>query len=446
MAQRRRRADGLQKHSSRRWLSQMPSMVCKTIRAGSVSDGKPSVAQASGSYRFGYNCLMTHYALSLKQPWAALLVHGLKTIEVRRWRTKHRGRLLIHAARVPDDRAEAWAHVPKEWLETAQLLGGIIGAGELTDLRTYRGPEEFRADQRYHLNEPSWFQPPQLHGFVFTHLSVLPFVPFPGKTRLFKMEWDESEGALTDCSYDEVCAGPRTQLLVSVRNAGEVEAAVAGGADLIDVKEPELGSLGPPTREILAKVVAEVAGRRPVSAAMGELLDSFWKEPIVLPGLTYAKWGLAGFQRHAPLVWRWELDFAAKRLAEVNPECRAVAVAYADWKRAQAPSPRDVLSLATRLRLGAFLLDTWQKDGATLLDWLSLGEIQLLRIQCRSAGIPIALAGSLGETEIQTLLPLRPDWFAVRGAVCQGRQRGGVIDEGKVRQLVEMIHPATPAN
>src|SRR4051794_31022472 len=54
------------------------------------------------------------YALSLKQPWAALLVHGVKTIEVRRWPTARRGRVLIHAARVPDDRPEAWSRVPEE--------------------------------------------------------------------------------------------------------------------------------------------------------------------------------------------------------------------------------------------------------------------------------------------------------------------------------------------
>src|SRR5204863_2700985 len=38
------------------------------------------------------------YALSLKQPWAALLVHGRKSVEVRSWPTARRGRVLIHAA------------------------------------------------------------------------------------------------------------------------------------------------------------------------------------------------------------------------------------------------------------------------------------------------------------------------------------------------------------
>ena len=72
-------------------------------------------------------------ALSLKQPWATLLVHGRKTIEVRRWSTKRRGLLLIHAARVPDKRAAAWKHVPPELESVARINGGILGAGVLTD-------------------------------------------------------------------------------------------------------------------------------------------------------------------------------------------------------------------------------------------------------------------------------------------------------------------------
>ena len=390
--------------------------------------------------------MVTHYALSLKQPWAALLAHGLKTVEVRRWPTAHRGRVLIHAARVPDERPEAWSHVPPELLEAAQLLGGIVGAGELTDCLTYRGVDEFRRDQARHLNDPSWFRPPRLYGFAFGNLQLLPFRRHSGWMRLFKMEWDESATALTVPRRDVVIASLGPRLLVSVRNAAEVEAAVAGGADMIDVKEPGRGPLGPADASVLGEVIAEVAGRRPVSAALGELLDSFWKHPSVVPRLAYAKWGLAGFQRHAPLLWRWHLTYAAQRLAEVNPECRPVAVAYADWKRAQAPPPEEVLTLAAQLRLGALLIDTWQKDGSTLLDWLPVGEIGCLGERCRTAGVPLALAGSLGLAEIRTLLPLQPDWFAVRGAVCRGRQRGAAIEEDKVRELAEAITPARTAS
>ncbi|HEY7309443.1 MAG TPA: ASCH domain-containing protein [Gemmataceae bacterium] len=133
--------------------------------------------------------MATQYALSLKQPWAALLAHGLKTIEVRRWPTARRGRILIHAARVPDERPEAWAHVPPEMRETAQLLGGIVGAGDLIDCLAYRALDAFQADQPHHLNDPAWFQP-TLYGFRFSNLTVLPFRRYPGWMRFFAVEED----------------------------------------------------------------------------------------------------------------------------------------------------------------------------------------------------------------------------------------------------------------
>jgi hypothetical protein len=127
----------------------------------------------------------TLYALSLKQPWATLLVHGLKTIEIRRWPTARRGRILIHAAKVSDQRREAWARLPTELRREAELVGGIIGVGDLTDCRTYRAIETFTADQRQHLNEPAWFKGPVLYGFVFADLHQQPFRPYPGWMRFF---------------------------------------------------------------------------------------------------------------------------------------------------------------------------------------------------------------------------------------------------------------------
>jgi hypothetical protein len=133
------------------------------------------------------------YALSLKQPWATLLAHGRKSIEVRRWPTARRGRVLIHAARVSDPRPEAWALVPEELKESAMQVGGILGAGDLIECRTYRTPAAFVADCDHHLNDPSWFHPSGLYGFVFTNLTVLPFRRYPGWMRFFRVE-DGSAG------------------------------------------------------------------------------------------------------------------------------------------------------------------------------------------------------------------------------------------------------------
>ena len=55
-------------------------------------------------------------------------------------------------------------------------------------------------------------------------------------------------------------------LLVSVRTADEVAAALDGGADLIDVKEPAKGPLAPAEAEVVAAVIDAVDGKVPVSA------------------------------------------------------------------------------------------------------------------------------------------------------------------------------------
>lgn len=39
-------------------------------------------------------------ALSIKQPWASLIVEGIKDIENRNWRTNYRGRIYVHASKV----------------------------------------------------------------------------------------------------------------------------------------------------------------------------------------------------------------------------------------------------------------------------------------------------------------------------------------------------------
>jgi hypothetical protein len=125
------------------------------------------------------------YAISLKQPWAALLVHGRKTIEVRRWPTARRGRVLIHASRVSDDRPGAWNQVPPELAASTRLVGGIVGAAELVCCHAYHTGEGFLADQSRHLNDAAWFQGPVMYGFAFENPAVLPFRPYSGWMRFF---------------------------------------------------------------------------------------------------------------------------------------------------------------------------------------------------------------------------------------------------------------------
>ena len=134
---------------------------------------------------------MRYHVLSLKQPWAALLAAGRKTVEVRRWQTAYRGLVLIHAARIPDPREQAWSHVPADLLEQTRHAGGIVGVGTLSAIEVYRTPDEFACETAQHLNDPSWFEPGGLFGFSFVDLRPTPFRRLTGQVRLFHCEMDD---------------------------------------------------------------------------------------------------------------------------------------------------------------------------------------------------------------------------------------------------------------
>lgn len=224
-------------------------------------------------------------------------------------------------------------------------------------------------------------------------------------------------------------------LLVSVRSVVEAEAALVGGAALIDVKEPARGSLGRADPATIADVLGYVADRRPVSAALGELID--YKHTVMTPGLSFVKWGLAGCAQLAD--WHERLFRAAGQIREESPDCQPVAVVYADWQRAEAPSPPAVLEVAAKLRCGALLIDTFVKDGTNLLDCMPLPEIVRLSQQCHHVGLPVALAGSLDVKQIRELVAAEPAWFAVRGAVCRDGRRDQDICPDRVRRLADLI-------
>jgi uncharacterized protein (UPF0264 family) len=211
-------------------------------------------------------------------------------------------------------------------------------------------------------------------------------------------------------------------------------AAVAGGADLIDVKEPTRGAMGRADDAVIAAVIRNLAGRRPVSAALGELTLN--APPCALPGLRYVKWGLAGCGSNAA----WQDILVGKLANAASSACNLVPVAYADWHNAAAPSVEEVCGFARRCG-GVVLIDTFEKTfGASLLDYLSLRELTEVCAWCHAEGIQVALAGSLGPRQIHSLKAARADWFGVRGAACVGGQRDAAVSARKVRELADLVH------
>ena len=67
--------------------------------------------------------------LTIKQPWASLIVNGYKEYEFRSWKINYRGKILIHAGmRLEKDMAERFKQYSLDY-----TLGAIIGEAELVD-------------------------------------------------------------------------------------------------------------------------------------------------------------------------------------------------------------------------------------------------------------------------------------------------------------------------
>jgi (5-formylfuran-3-yl)methyl phosphate synthase len=225
-----------------------------------------------------------------------------------------------------------------------------------------------------------------------------------------------------------------TRLLVSVVDAAEARIALEAGVDLVDVKDPTKGSLGAPDSGTIAGVVAEIAGRLPVSVALGELRDWVHMRDLAsLARVRYAKLGMAGLDGEADWPWRWE-----NALRQLSPNVQAVAVVYADWPAAAAPEPARVLAEAERLGCAAVLVDTFDKSGGSLVDWWDLETLASFTASIRRRGMLAVLGGSLSFETVPRVAAQGPDYIAVRGAVCRAG-RAGPLAAGRVRRMAGLL-------
>jgi len=133
-------------------------------------------------------------ALSLRQPWAWMVVHGGKTLENRKWRTHRRGAFIVHAAkgmtRAEYDDAVAFASVadPRVVVPAfADLVrGGFMGRACIVDVI----PPCFVPGAPLTLFSKvcthRWHMPEQF-AFVLEDAAPLPFVPWKGELQFFNV-------------------------------------------------------------------------------------------------------------------------------------------------------------------------------------------------------------------------------------------------------------------
>jgi uncharacterized protein (UPF0264 family) len=225
------------------------------------------------------------------------------------------------------------------------------------------------------------------------------------------------------------------RLLVSVTTADEARLAVAGGVDIVDVKNPAEGSLGAPAPAVIEAVRAAVPPELPVSAAIGDMPH--------LPGTAaLAALGAARAGADYVKVGLWGSATEDEAVAVLSAVQDAVGVSviagtYADAERAPGRPlpPGSLVAASRRAGVAGCLIDTAVKDGRGLFEWLAPDRLAELAAEAHDAGLELALAGALRAEDLATVRATGADIAGVRSAACRDRRRTAPLDPARIAQL-----------
>jgi len=232
------------------------------------------------------------------------------------------------------------------------------------------------------------------------------------------------------------------RLLVSVVNEEEVTAAVEGGADIIDVKNPREGTLGGNFPHVIRRVRKHTPPALEVSATIGDVPNlpgtvSLAALGASICGVQYIKVGLFGIQNPQDAVFLLQQVCRAAR--EHDRAIQIIAAAYADADKIKALHPYHLPAVAIEAGVNGCLLDTALKGDGTLLTKLRDVQLQEFVSHCLKANLLCALAGSLSLKDIPHVCKFGADIIGVRTAVCRGDRVNGQVDRQKVKRLKEEI-------
>jgi uncharacterized protein (UPF0264 family) len=217
-----------------------------------------------------------------------------------------------------------------------------------------------------------------------------------------------------------------TRFLASVRNAPEAAIAVAGGADIVDFKEPDDGALGAVDVDAIAAGLRVVAGRAETSATCGDLpLDAARlveaATRIAATGVDYVKLGLMPGEALNPCI---------DALAGVAQGHRLIAVFFADLG-----VPRQAFTRLAAAGFSGVLVDTFHKDGRGLRQHLAPESLKAIVADSRGNGLMVGLAGALRLEDIEPLRSLGADLLGFRSALCAAQARRDEIRADRVARV-----------
>ncbi len=233
------------------------------------------------------------------------------------------------------------------------------------------------------------------------------------------------------------------ELLVSAININEAKEALIGGANILDIKNPKEGSLGANFPWVIKEISQYVNKSKVVSTTVGDVdykpgTVSLAALGCAVSGSDYVKVGLYGTQNYDQA--KEVMDAVVKSVSDYNEDITVVACGYADYYNINSVSATDIINVARDSNCDLAMLDTYNKNGKTLTDYMSKEDLAIFVDRAHDDDLKVALAGSVNQSHISLLEEIHCDVMGVRGCVCSGGDRNtGSIDSRLVKELKDNI-------
>lgn len=233
------------------------------------------------------------------------------------------------------------------------------------------------------------------------------------------------------------------KVLISPISVAEAFEVCDGGADIVDVKNVDEGSLGANFPWVIRSVV-DALKDRPVtfSATLGDLPFKPGTAALAAlgaahAGARYIKAGLYGTRTYeeACAVMR----AVVRACADYDPSITTVAAGYADYRKFQGLDPMTLVRVAADTGCDVVMVDTAIKDGSTLFDNMDFAELEGFVSAGHANDMQVALAGSVKRAHLPAIIEAGTDIVGIRGAVCAGSDRRAPIVAELVRSFMDSV-------
>jgi uncharacterized protein (UPF0264 family) len=233
------------------------------------------------------------------------------------------------------------------------------------------------------------------------------------------------------------------KLLISSTDEKEAVEAIAGGADIIDVKNPKESALGANFPWVIKRIREITPKNIEVSCTLGEVPNlpgaiSLAALGAATIGVDYVKAGLYGLKTREEAVCL--MQNVNRAVKDCNSSIKVVTTGYADAKRIGSVNPMLITDIAHKAQADIAMIDTAVKDGKNLFTFLTINQLRRFVDTAHNYGLKAALAGSLRKEDLPVVYALGTDVVGLRGAACsRGDRVDGRITREAVRELVEVV-------